>query len=135
MVYYIPSPHPQIFFFVGTNNFCRILLLGAGKIFKYLGDLLNWARELNFLLGRSRARPFSSIKLSMTSHVNSRIVHGKIIKISFLTFTWEFSVWKFSVCSSVHSNISKKCLLLYGNNSVKVWILFNMSSEQVNTVW
>ena len=25
--------------------------------------------------------------------------------------------------------LSKQCLLLFGNNSVKVWILFDMSSE------
>ena len=30
--------------------------------------------------------------------------------------------------------LSKKCLLLFGNNSVKVWIPFDMSSKYVNIV-
>ena len=47
---------------------------------------------------------------------------------TFVTFTWKFSDWEFSVCSSAHSNISKKCLQMFGNNSAKVWILFDMSS-------
>ena len=64
--------------------------------FKFLGGLL---------FRRGEARPFSSIKPSVTSHVNSRILSDK--NKYFLTFTWNFSVREFSVCLRVHSNPQK----------------------------
>ena len=47
----------------------------------------------------------------------------RVCILTFLTSNLEFFV-----CSSVPWN-SKKCLLLFGNNSVKVRILFDMSSK------
>ena len=141
--------------------------------FKFLGHLLCFC-------GRE-ARPFSSIKPSTTNHVNSRIVDEKIMfdvcmsveklmliliiliyitlcfdiilmsMLTFLTFTYEFCLWEFSACSSVHSDSQKSvycclvitlwkcgyCLIwalnksiLFGCNSPKVLVLCNMNIEK-----
>ena len=88
----IYSPHPQIFFFVGTRTFFRILQLGSGKISNSLGTVCIEGPNFNFweIVGLGD-RSFSSIKPSMTNHVNSRIVDGKIMfhvcTLTFLTFT------------------------------------------------
>ena len=71
--------------------------------------------------------------------------------LTFLTFIWKFSVWEFSVCSSVHSNSQKSvyyclvitlwkceyCLIwalnksiLFGSNSLKVSVLCDTNSEK-----
>ena len=46
---YTPSPHPQIFFFVGSKKFFFILQLGAGKISNFLGT---------FFIGQCRIQTF-----------------------------------------------------------------------------
>ena len=120
--------------------------------FKFLEDLLYWGDLIFFL--REGARPFSSIKQSMTNHVKHSwwqhyLFH--VCMLTFLTFTWEFSVWEFSVCSSVHSNYQKSvyyclvktlwkceyCLIsalnksiLFVSNSLKMSVLCDMNSEK-----
>ena len=104
--------------------------------------------------------PFCLINPSMTNHVNSRIVDGKIMfnmcMLTFITFTFEFSVLEFSVWSSVHSNSPKSvycCLLitlwkceygfiwllgksiLFGTNSLKVSVLCDGNSEKVCSIF
>ena len=86
-----------------------------------------------FFWGERGTRPFSSIKPSMTNHVNSRMVAGKIMCESCVHANFShFYLGIFSLrifcqfeCPLI---LSKKCLLLFGNNSVKVWILFDMTS-------
>ena len=126
-------PPPIDIFFVGTRTFFRILQLGSGKISNSLGTVCIEGPNFNFweIVGLGD-RSFSSIKPSMTNHVNSRIVDGKIMfhvcTLTFLTFTWEFSVWEFSVCSSFHWNSQKSvyyCFVI----TLKVWVLFDMSAE------
>ena len=72
--------------------------------------------------------------------------------LTFHTFTWEFSLKEFSVCSSVHWNSQKgvyyclviilwKCeycliwalnkSILFGSNSLKVSVLCDMNSEKM----
>ena len=69
-------PPNHKYFFVGLKCFSYLVARGWEN-FKFLGDLLYWG-ELIFFLGEG-SRPFCSIKPSMTNHVNSRIVDGKII--------------------------------------------------------
>ena len=70
---------------------------------------------------------------------------------TFHTFTWEFSLWEFSICSSVHWSSQKRvycclvitlwkfeyCLIwalnksiMFGSNSLKVPVLCDMNSEK-----
>ena len=71
----IYSPFPQILF-VGDYIFC-VLLLGPGKMSNLLGSLYSLGDLISFLGEGDRL--FSSIKPSMTNHVISRIVDGKIM--------------------------------------------------------
>ena len=64
--WYILPPPPTIFFSVGLKVFYISCSQGLG------------AGGPVFLFGRRGIRPFSSIKPLLTSHVNSRIVEGKI---------------------------------------------------------
>ena len=106
-------PHLQIFIFVGTKFF-----FGSNCLFR-----------------RGGTKPFSSIKPSQTNHVNSSIVNGKIICFTCVCklFSLLLRNFLFENFQSVQVSI-KKCLLLFGNNSVKVWTLFDRSSEKVNIV-
>ena len=110
--------------------------------------------RLSCLFGERRARPFYSMKLSMTNHVNSRIVDGKIIcficgcwLFSLLLgdfLTWGFSLWKFSVCSIVHWNSQKSsyCCLVITFSTCEyclIWalnksILFGINSLKVSVL-
>ena len=74
MVYTSPSTHKYLF--VGAKIFL-CLVVRSWQNFKFLGGLLYWVDLIPF--GRGEARPVSSIKPSMTNHVNSRIVDDKII--------------------------------------------------------
>ena len=71
----IYSPFPQILF-VEDYIFC-VLLLGPGKMSNLLGSLYSLGDLISFLGEGDRL--FSSIKPSMTNHVISRIVYGKIM--------------------------------------------------------
>ena len=71
----IYSPFPQILF-VEDYIFC-VLLLGPGKMSNLLGSLYSLGDLISFLGEGDRL--FSSIKPSMTNHVISRIVDGKIM--------------------------------------------------------
>ena len=75
MVYILPLNHK--YFFVGAQNFFHILQPRAGEISDFLGPCL--LRGPNFLFRGGGAGPFSSMKPSVTNHVNSRIVDGKIM--------------------------------------------------------
>ena len=67
----IYSPYPQIFFFGGGRaNFFVCLVAGGWEDFKFLHDLLYWGDLVSFLKEAKGARPFSSIKPSLTNHVN-----------------------------------------------------------------
>ena len=117
------TPHPQIIFCGGGGG-------GAKNIFHvlFLGDLLYWENLISFLGEGGYAIFFhkaindQSCKLKNSWRQNYLL---RVSRLTFLTFTWEFFLWEFSVCSSVHWN-SKKCLPLFVNNSVKV---FDMSSK------
>ena len=109
---YIVSWGIKLFLYCVIRGWKNIRFLGGTFVFKGL---------------RGRSRPFSSIKPSITNHVNSRIVDDKnmfhVCMLTFLTFTWEFSA-----CSSFHWN-SQKSVYYCWVITLKVWILFDMSSE------
>ena len=100
-------------------------------------------------------RPFLSIKPVLTTYINSRIVNDKIMfhlcMLTFITFTWEFSIWEFSLSASDHSNSHESvyyCLLItdwkweccliwalnksisFVSNSLKVSVFSDMNSEK-----
>ena len=98
---------------------------------------VSWGPSLlggpNFLFGRGGAGPFffhKSINDQSCKLTNSWW-QNDLLHVCMLTFTFT------SVQVSIQ--ISKKCLLLFGNNSVKVRILFDMSScqyfQNVIIVW
>ena len=64
--------------------------------FTFRGDLLYWGTFFIFREKEGGGLDLFSIKTSMTNHVISRIVDGKIMfhvcMLTFLTFTWECSV-------------------------------------------
>ena len=98
----IYSPYPQIIFLWGINFFFNFVAK-AWEYFKFLGELMYLGVLFSFFgMG---AMPFSSTKPSVTNHVNSRTVDSKMV--AFHTFTLEFSLWEFSVCSNVHWNCQK----------------------------
>ena len=73
-----------------------------------------------------------SIEPSMMNHLNSRIVEGKIICFMCVCQLFHFYQGIFSLsifclfkCSL---KLSKKCSLFFGNNSVKVLILFDIGA-------
>ena len=67
-------------FFMGGLIIFLYPVARGWESFKFLGDLLFWRfGGHNFFFWEMGARPSSSIKLSMTNHVNTRIVDGKII--------------------------------------------------------
>ena len=72
-------------------NFSLYLVARGWEYFKFLGDLLYWGVLIS-LLGEG-ARPFSSIKPSMTNCVNSRTVDGKIICL--MCALSHFYLWNF----------------------------------------
>ena len=69
-----PSTHKYLF--VGAKFF-SCLVVRSWQNFKFLGGLLYRVDLTPF--GRGEAWPVSSIKPSMTNHVNSRIFDDKII--------------------------------------------------------
>ena len=74
---YTSSPHPQIFslWVLKSTHSCS---QGLGKFKSFWGPYLLWG--LNFLFWRGRwTRPFCYIEPSLTNHVNSRTLEGKII--------------------------------------------------------
>ena len=89
--------------------------------FKFLGDLLYWGDIISFL--GEGAKTFSLIKASMTKHVNSRTVDGKIICFVHANFShFYLGIFSLRICYLFKCplKLSKKFLLLFGNNSVKV---------------
>ena len=70
-------PLPTIFFFFVGAYFFVCLVPRGWEDFKFHGDLLYWGDLISFL--GEAARTFFSMEQSMTNHVNSRIVDGKII--------------------------------------------------------
>ena len=95
-------PHSQIFIFVGTKFF-----FGSNCFFR-----------------RGGTRPCSSIKPSQTNHLNSRIVNCKIICFTCVCKLFSLLLGNFLFENFLSVQVSIKiCLLLFGNNSVKVWTL------------
>ena len=125
------SPYSGIFFLLGLKIFLYLVARGWVN-FKFLGDPLYWKDLISFLgegdeaIFLHRAISDQSCKLK-NSWWQNYLFH--VVMLTFLIFAWKFSVWEFSFCSSVHSNSQKKCLLLFGINCAKVWILLNLSSE------
>ena len=119
--------------FLWGAKFCHVflnscLVARGWEDFEFLGDLLYWENLISFLGEGGHAIFFhkaindQSCKLKNSWRQNYLL---RVSRLTFLTFTWEFFLREFSVCSSVHWN-SKKCLPLFVNNSVKV---FDMSSK------
>ena len=80
-----------------------------------------------------RGKIFFSIKPSMTNHVNSRLVDGKLsascVHTNFsLFYLGIFSLRIFCLFRFL-LKLSKEYLLLFCNNPMKVWIRFDMSSK------
>ena len=124
----IHSLYPQKVFCGGLIFFFRILRFGPGNIWgpSVLGVLVSFLGE--------GARPFCSIKPSMNNHVNTRTVDSKIIcvmscvHVNFSHFYFGIFSWKIFCLFKCQLKLPKKCLLLLGIiNSVKVWIMFDMS--------
>ena len=130
--WYIPPPPPY------TQNF----FLWALKNFSYRQELekfrISWGPSLlggpNFLFGREGARPFPSIN-NESCKLKNRWWQNYLFYVcmlTVLTFLGKVSVSKFSKCPF---KLSETRLLMFGNNSMKVWIPFDMSSEYVNIIW
>ena len=132
--YLPPQCIPPTIFLWGLKKIVSCSL-GLGKFQISLGPFI--LGEPNFLFGRGGSAIFfhkaindQSCKLK-NSWWQNYLFHVCIL--TFPPFTWEFSVWEFSVCSKCPLKLKKKkCLLLFSNNSVKVWILLDMSSNEVN---
>ena len=79
-VIYSPQPTNVLFLWEGGGGgaiFFSCFVARDWEDFKLLGDLPYWGDLISFL--REGTRPFSSVKPSMTTHVNLRTVDGKII--------------------------------------------------------
>ena len=72
----ITPSYPQIIFLWRAKFFLSVAAR-AWEYFKFLGGLLYWGVLISFL--EKEATSFSSIMPSMTNHVNSKTVDGKII--------------------------------------------------------
>ena len=95
-------PHSQIFIFVRAKFF-----FGSNCLFR-----------------RGGTRPCSSIKPSQTNHLNSRIVNCKIICFTCVCKLFSLLLGNFLFENFLSVQVSIKiCLLLFGNNSMKVWTL------------
>ena len=119
---YIP-PTNKYFFVCGAKFFLCVLQLGAGNISNFLGTFCIMNGVLISSLGGG-ARPFSSIKPSITNQLNSRTVDGKIICFMCAANFSHFQSGIFSLrimCQfKCPLKLSRKCLLLLNNKSVKV---------------
>ena len=119
-----------------------------------LGDF-PYSEDLISFLGRgSWAIFFHKAINDQSCNLNNRWCQNylfHVFMLTFLTFTWEFSLWECSLCSSVHWN-SQRCVyyclvvtlwkceycliwplnksMLFGSNSLKVWVLCGMNSEK-----
>ena len=116
---------------INWAKFFSYLVALGWEYFKFLGDFLYWGVLISFL--GVRARPFSSIKPSVTNHLNSRTIDGKII--CFMCACWLFTLLpgifllRIFCLFKCPLKLQKNCLPLLGTNSVKVWIPFDMSSK------
>ena len=133
--------------------------------FKFLGDLLFWEDFFFFFFffleegGKAiffhKAIIDQLCKLK-NSWWSNYLLH--MCMLTFHTFNWEFSLWDFSVSSSVHWNFQKRvycCLVitlwkcqywliwalnksvLFGSNSLKVSIFCDMNSKKTcySLIW
>ena len=123
---YSPLPTFFFFFFVRGSKFFLLSCSYELRTFQ-----ISWGPSVlgspNLLL-IERARPFSSIKSSLTNNVKLRTVDGKLSASSVHT---NFSHFYFGIFSLFKCplKLPKKCLPLIGNNSVKVRTLFDMDSK------
>ena len=128
------------YFFVGVIFFFSCLVARDWEDFKFLGDLLYWGNLISFL--EDGARPFSSRKLMEEWNEIMKLMEWKnswwqnylldLCMLTFHTFNWELSLWDFF---KHPLKLQKKSLLLFDNNSLKMRILFDVSSKYVNIVW
>ena len=137
---YTSFPTLRNIFFVGAKKFCCNFVVRGCKNSKFSGELMYW-RNLIFINDQSYKLK-NSWWQNYLFHVCMQI---------FFTFTWGFSIWEFSVCSSVHSNSQKSvyycliitlrkceyCLIwalnksiLFGSYSLTVSVSCQMNSEQ-----
>ena len=141
MLYILPT---HKYFFVGGQTFFRVLQLGGGKISNFLETF--YFRGPNLLTRRGdlehKSMNNQSCKRKSSWWKNYL---SYVCMLTFLTFTWEFSLWKFSVSSSVHWNSQKSvyyCLVisLWKNESCLIWalnksILFGSNSLKVSVLY
>ena len=141
--------------FLWGAKFCHVflnscLVARGWEDFEFLGDLLYWENLISFLGEGGYAIFFhkaindQSCKLKNSWRQNYLL---RVSRLTFLTFTWEFFLREFSVCSSVHWNSKNvyhcllitlsKCLIwalnksvLFGSNSLKVSVLCGMNFEK-----
>ena len=103
-LWYIRHPPTHKYFFFGAKILFSYLVARNWGHFKFLVDVLYWEKLVS--LWERGARLFSSMKPSVNSHINEIIVNGKIMFhvciLTFITFRWEFSVWEYFICLSVH---------------------------------
>ena len=93
----IHSPLPTNIFLWGAKYFFVSCSQGLGILQSSWGP--SALGGPNFLFQRRGARPFSSIKPSMTNHVNSRTVDGKII-----CFKCACKLFKLLLCNFLFEN-------------------------------
>ena len=120
MVYTPAPPYTQIFFLWALKNFSYRQELEKFRI--------SWGPSLlggpNFLFGREGARPFPSIN-NESCKLKNRWWQNYLFYVcmlTVLTFLGKVSVSKFSKCPF---KLSETRLLMFGNNSMKVWIPFD----------
>ena len=120
-----------------TNIFLRgakffLCLVARGwKYFKLLGDFLYW-RVLIFFLGeRGLAIFFHKAINDQSCKLKNSWRQNYLLHVCMLTFHTYFGIFSLRIFCLFKSppKLPKKCLLLLGINSVKVWILFDMSSK------
>ena len=142
MVY---TPHyPQIFIFVeGAKLFFSYLVARGWEYFKFFRDLLYWGGP-NFLSERGGYAIFfhkvtndQSCKLKNSWWLNC-LLH--VCMLTFRTFTLEFCLSEFSVCSSVHWNSQKrvyycKVLTQWKCEYCLMWPLKNSILFGSNSLW
>ena len=125
----ITPPYPQIIFlwrlnfFVCCSQGLRIFQISWGP--SVLGVLISFYGEGGYAIFFHKAINDQSCKLK-NSWWQDYLLH--LCMLTSHTFTLEFSLGEFFLFKCP-LKFPKKCLLLLGINSVKVWILFHMSSK------
>ena len=125
----ITPSYPQIIFLWRAKFFLSVAPR-AWEYFKFLGGLLYWGVLISFFGGggtifSQKAINDQSCKLK-NSWWQNYLLH--VCMLTFHTSTLEFSLGEFSLFKCP-LKLQKKSLVLLGIYSVKVWILFHMSSK------